>query len=53
MTAQGLLILKIAMMALPMLTIAVGYFVYLRKYRIDGAMYERIVSDLRQRGDIR
>lgn len=52
-TAQGLLILKIAMMALPMLTIAVGYFVYLRKYRIDGAMYERIVSDLRQRGDIR
>ena len=34
-TAQGLLIMKIAMMVLPLAAIAMGYFVYLRKYRID------------------
>ena len=33
--------------------ILVGYFVYLRKYRIDAAYYNRILDDLRRRGDIR
>ena len=52
-TAQGLLILKFAMMALPLLAILVGYVVYLKKYRIDAAYYDHIVEELRRRGDIR
>lgn len=51
-SAQGLLILKGAMMVLPMLAIGLGYFVYLKKYRIDGALYGKIVEDLRRRGDV-
>lgn len=52
-TAQGLLIMKIAMMALPLAAIAMGYFVYLRKYRIDEKFYEQIVTHLKERGDIK
>ncbi len=51
-TGQGLLIMKIAMMALPLLAIAAGYVVYLKKYRIDGDMYQEIVRQLKERGDI-
>lgn len=52
-TSQGLLIMKIAMMALPMIAIAVGYVVYLRKYKIDEEMYQEIVKHLKERGDIK
>lgn len=51
-TPEGLLIMKIAMMALPLLSIALGYYVYLRKYRIDEDMYHRIIQRLKERGDI-
>ena len=51
-TAQGLLIMKSAMMALPLLSIALGYFVYLRHYRIDESMYHEIIQHLKERGDI-
>lgn len=51
-TGQGLLIMKIAMMALPLAAIALGYFVYLKKYRIDEAFYQEIVGELKDRGDI-
>lgn len=51
-TAEGLIIMKIAMMIFPLIAIIVGYFVYLRKYRIDAVFYERIVEDLKRRGDI-
>ena len=52
-TAQGLLIMKIAMMVLPLAAIAMGYFVYLRKYRIDEKFYRQIVTHLKERGDIK
>ena len=52
-TAQGLLIMKIAMMVLPLAAIALGYFVYLRKYRIDEKFYGQIVTHLKERGDIK
>ena len=51
-TDQGLLIMKIAMLALPLISIVAGYFVYRRRYRIDGALYQTIVSELEARGDI-
>jgi len=52
-TARGLLILKTAMMVLPLLAIVCGFLVYRKKYRIDGDFYRQIVADLRERGDIR
>lgn len=52
-TAQGLMMMKAAMMALPLLAIAAGYLVYLKKYRIDEEMYRKIVGELKDRGDIR
>lgn len=52
-TAQGLLIMKTSMMVIPLLAIVVGYFVYLRKYKIDENMYRQIVTQLKERGDIK
>ena len=52
-TAQGLLTMKVAMMALPLLAIVVGYVVYLKKYRIDEEMYQDIIGHLKERGDIK
>ena len=52
-TAEGLLIMKTAMMIFPLIAIIVGYIVYLRKYRIDTAFYNEIVDDLKRRGDIK
>lgn len=51
-TAQGLLMLKTAMMVLPLLCIVAGFFVYLKKYKIDKALYERMIRELKERGDI-
>lgn len=51
-TAQGLVIMKIAMMVLPLVCILLGFFIYLKKYKIDRKMYEQIIDELRQRGDI-
>ena len=51
-TAEGLVIMKIAMMIFPLIAIGVGYIVYLKKYKIDAAFYEQIISDLKKRGDI-
>lgn len=52
MTAQGLLTMKIAMMVLPLFCILIGFIIYLKKYKIDRKMYENIIEELKQRGDI-
>lgn len=52
-TAEGLLQMKTAMLFLPLLCIVVGYIIYLWKFKIDKAFYDRIISDLKERGDIR
>lgn len=51
-TAEGILIMKSAMMLFPLTAIVVGYIVYLRKYKIDTAFHAKIVDDLKHRGDI-
>ena len=51
-TAQGLLIMKAAMLVLPLVCILVGYLVYRYKYKIDAKLYKQILSDLKERGDI-
>ncbi len=52
-TAEGLLIMKTAMLVLPLVCIAAGYFVYHFKYKIDQKFFDQIVSDLKQRGEIK
>jgi melibiose permease/lactose/raffinose/galactose permease len=52
-SAGGIVILKTAMLLLPLVIIALGFAVYLFKYKIDEKYYARIVGDLKERGDIR
>jgi len=51
-TAGGLLIMKLAMLILPLILILAGYIVYRFKFKIDKEMFDKIVSDLNQRGDL-
>ncbi len=48
----GKLVVKLAMLVLPLLFIAAGYWIYRKKYRIDSEFYQRILSDLRGRGEL-
>jgi sugar (glycoside-pentoside-hexuronide) transporter len=51
-TSEGLLMLKLAMLLLPLLCIVAGFIVYRFKYKIDKKFYDQIVADLAERGDI-
>lgn len=51
-TAQGILTLKVAMLILPLISILLGYIVYMKKFRIDEEVYAKIIGMLRARGDI-
>ena len=51
-TAQGLFTMKIAMLVLPLLCILAGYLVYRYKYIIDKPLFDRILRELRERGQI-
>jgi sugar (glycoside-pentoside-hexuronide) transporter len=51
-TTGGLLMMKVAMLLLPLVFILAGYMIYKFKYRIDAKMYAQILSDLKARGDI-
>lgn len=51
-TKEGLFMMKSAMLIFPLICIVVGYFVYRRKYKIDQKMYEQIIRDLRERGEL-
>ena len=50
---QAILMIFIMTGPFMLIAIVIGYVVYLRKYRIDAAFYERIVEDLKRRGDIK
>ncbi len=51
-TESGLLIMKLAMLILPLIFIITGYFIYRKKYKIDRKMYDQIISELTARGEI-
>jgi melibiose permease/lactose/raffinose/galactose permease len=51
-TPAGLLMMKVAMMAVPAALIALGFVVYLRWYRLDEARHAAIVADLKSRGGL-
>ncbi|MDR0442856.1 MAG: glycoside-pentoside-hexuronide (GPH):cation symporter [Treponema sp.] len=52
-TADGLLMMKAAMLVFPMLCIVTSFFIYRRKYIIDSQLYKKILSDLRERGELK
>lgn len=51
-TEAGLTIMKVAMLILPLISIAAGYVVYRLKFKIDKEMFDKIVKELAERGDI-
>jgi lactose/raffinose/galactose permease len=51
-TSRGILIMKLTMLILPLVFTLASFFVYSRKYRIDGDFYRDILADLRKRGDL-
>lgn len=50
---EGITTLKLAMFALPLATIVLGYIVYLWKFKIDEKMYAKILEDLKERGEVK
>ena len=46
MTTSGVLIVKMAMMVLPLICIVVGFLIYRSKYILDEEMYKKIIADL-------
>ncbi|MBE6634838.1 MAG: MFS transporter [Ruminococcaceae bacterium] len=46
---QAIWIMKISMMILPLICILVGFFLYIKKFKIDEKMYAEIISDLEKR----
>ncbi|MFA7204886.1 MAG: glycoside-pentoside-hexuronide (GPH):cation symporter [Saccharofermentanales bacterium] len=51
-TDQGLLIMKFSMLVIPLILIVIGFIVYLRKYKIDKTMYDKMIAELKERGDL-
>jgi melibiose permease/lactose/raffinose/galactose permease len=51
-TAEGLLMMKAAMLIFPMICIVVSYIIYRLKYKIDAKFYAQILSDLKERGEL-
>ena len=50
--ADGKLIVKLAMFAIPLLMIVAGYVVYLKKYKISEEYYADLLKDLEQRESV-
>ena len=51
-TASGVTTIKIAMLLIPVICILLGFWIYLKKYRIDEKLYGQIIGDLKERGEI-
>ena len=51
-TPGGIMIMKLAMMIIPLIAIVAGYIIYLKKYTIDEKSYKKILKELKKRGDI-
>ena len=52
-TESGLLMMKFAMLILPLIFIVIGYIIYKKKFKIDKEMFDKIIADLAERGDIK
>lgn len=52
-TSEGLLLMKTMMLLFPMILIVISYFIYRAKFKIDDKMYEEIMIDLKERGEVK
>ena len=50
--AGGVTIMKLAMFALPLVLILVGYWIYVKKYKISEEFYQSMLEDLKARGEM-
>ncbi|NLL62622.1 MAG: MFS transporter [Candidatus Atribacteria bacterium] len=48
----GKLIVKLVMLIIPLLFIVAGYLIYRSKYKIDKKMYDNILAELHERGEL-
>lgn len=51
-TREGLLIMRGAMLILPLILIGISFFIVRAKYRIDEKLHAEILDELQQRGEI-
>ena len=51
-TESGLVIMKLSMLILPLFFIVAGYIIYRKKYKIDKQLFDKIITELTERGDI-
>jgi melibiose permease/lactose/raffinose/galactose permease len=51
-TAGGITVMKLSMLIFPLIAIAAGYIVYMKKFKIDEKRHAAILLDLKKRGDI-
>ncbi len=49
MPASAIWIMKISMMILPLICILIGFFLYIKKFKIDEETYAQILADLKAR----
>ena len=47
--SEGKFIIKLAMFAIPLIMIVIGYIVYLKKYKISEGFYSKILGDIEER----
>jgi len=52
-TPEGLLMMKIAMFIFPMLCFVASYIIYRMKFKIDSKFYTQILTDLKERGELK
>ena len=50
--SAGKLIVKVTMFVIPLVMIVAGYFIYCAKYRLSEDFYGRIVSELKEKGEL-
>lgn len=48
----GIMLMKSAMLLFPPCIMFISYLIYRLKYKIDKTMYDKIISDLKERGEI-
>jgi len=52
-TPEGLLMMKVAMFIFPMLCFVASYIIYRFKFKIDSKFYAQILTDLKERGELK
>lgn len=50
--SAGKLVVKAAMLLIPLLFIVIGYVIYRKKYKLSAEFYNQILSDLKEKGEM-